>query len=116
MKPCTRSNRSRVWRRTWLLAAHESDLAAPGSYATFERSGAPIVLVRGQDDRIRAFYNSCRHRGAPVVRDACGTAKRLTCQYHSWSYDLTGSLKAVPDARSFAGLDTGRTGHGPRAV
>jgi len=103
----------RVWRRTWLLAAHESDLAGPGSYATFERSGAPIVLVRGQDDRIRAFYNSCRHRGAPVVRDACGTAKRLTCQYHSWSYDLNGSLKAVPDARSFAGLDQAALGMVP---
>lgn len=103
----------RVWRRTWLLAAHESDLSGPGSYATFERSGAPIVLVRGEDDRIRAFYNSCRHRGAPVVRDACGTAKRLTCQYHSWSYDLTGSLKAVPDARSFAGLDQAALGMVP---
>jgi phenylpropionate dioxygenase-like ring-hydroxylating dioxygenase large terminal subunit len=95
----------RVWRRSWLFAAHESDLAEPGSYRTFERSGAPIVLVRGEDGTIRAFYNSCRHRGAPVVRDECGTARRLTCQYNSWSYDLSGTLRAVPDARSFAGLD-----------
>jgi phenylpropionate dioxygenase-like ring-hydroxylating dioxygenase large terminal subunit len=95
----------RVWRRTWLLAAHVTDLAEPGSYTTFERSGAPLVLVRGEDGAIRAFYNSCRHRGAPVVREDCGTARRLTCQYHSWSYDLAGVLKAVPDARSFAGLD-----------
>lgn len=95
----------RVWRRTWLFAAHESDLPEAGSYVTFERSGAPIVIVRGEDGAVRAFYNSCRHRGAPVVRDDCGTARRLTCQYHSWSYDLTGTLKAVPDARSFAGLD-----------
>ncbi len=95
----------RVWRRTWLFAAHESDLAEPGSYRTFERSGAPIVIVRGEDGTVRAFYNSCRHRGAPVVRDDCGTARRLTCQYHSWSYDLAGTLRAVPDVRSFAGLD-----------
>lgn len=99
-----------LWRRSWLFAAHESDLPAAGSYRSFERSGAPIVLVRGQDRRIRAFYNSCRHRGAPVVRESCGTAKRLTCQYHSWSYDLEGELRAVPDARSFVGLDPSALG------
>jgi phenylpropionate dioxygenase-like ring-hydroxylating dioxygenase large terminal subunit len=100
----------RIWRRSWLFAAHESDLVAPGAYRTFERSGAPIVVVRGQDDRIRAFYNSCRHRGAPVVRDACGTSRRLTCQYHSWSYDLEGSLRAVPEERSFVDLDQSQLG------
>jgi phenylpropionate dioxygenase-like ring-hydroxylating dioxygenase large terminal subunit len=99
-----------VWRRTWLFAAHESELVEPGAYKSFERSGAPIVLVRGHDGVVRAFYNSCRHRGAPLTRDDCGTAKRLTCQYHSWSYDLEGELKAVPDARSFAGLDMGALG------
>ena len=100
----------RVWRRTWLFAAHESELAEPGAYVRFERTGAPLVVVRGDDGVVRAFYNSCRHRGAPVVRDACGTAKRLTCQYHSWSYDLAGGLKAVPDARSFVDLDQGALG------
>ncbi len=95
-----------LWRRTWLYAAHTSQLPEPGDHLRFERSGAPLVVVRGQDGVVRAFYNSCRHRGAPVVRDACGTAKRLTCQYHSWSYDLEGHLKAVPSARDFAGLDT----------
>ncbi|MEZ5270517.1 MAG: Rieske (2Fe-2S) protein [Microthrixaceae bacterium] len=59
---------------------------------------------------VRAFYNSCRHRGAPVVREACGTSKRLTCQYHSWSYGLDGELRAVPDERSFSGLDTDSLG------
>ncbi|MCC5951898.1 MAG: Rieske 2Fe-2S domain-containing protein [Acidimicrobiia bacterium] len=101
---------ARVWRRTWLFAAHESELPQAGSYTTFDRAGAPIVVVRGTDGEIRAFYNSCRHRGAPVVRDACGTAKRLTCQYHSWSYDLAGELRAVPEARSFVDLDTAQLG------
>ena len=59
---------------------------------------------------LRAFYNACRHRGAPVTRDECGTARRLTCQYHSWSYGTDGELKAVPDARSFADLDTDALG------
>ncbi len=98
--------RQNLWQRTWVFAAHESDVAEPGDHVTFERTGAPIVIVRGEDGVLRAFYNSCRHRGAPVVRDSCGTSRRLTCQYHSWSYGLDGGLRAVPDDRSFAGLDT----------
>lgn len=100
----------RVFRRTWLFAGHETELPEPGSYKVFSRSGSPIVIVRGKDGVLRAFYNACRHRGAPVTRDECGTAKRLTCQYHSWSYDTEGVLRAVPDARSFAGLDTDELG------
>lgn len=102
----TELEHERVWRRSWLFAGHESELAERGAFKVFTRTGAPIVIVRGQDDVVRAFYNSCRHRGAPVVRGECGTAKRLTCQYHSWSYDTEGVLRAVPDARNFADLDT----------
>jgi len=102
--------RERIFARSWLFAGHESEWPEPGSYRQFTRSGAPIVVVRGDDGILRAFYNACRHRGAPVTRDECGTARRLTCQYHSWSYATDGELKAVPDARSFAGLDTGELG------
>ena len=102
--------REHVFARTWLFAGHESEWPEPGAYRQFTRSGAPIVIVRGEDGVLRAFYNACRHRGAPVTRDECGTARRLTCQYHSWSYGTDGVLKAVPDARSFAGLDVGALG------
>lgn len=98
--------RARVFGRSWLFAGHESEWPEPGAYRLFTRSGAPIVIVRGDDGVLRGFYNSCRHRGAPVTRDECGVAKRLTCQYHSWSYGTDGVLKAVPDARSFADLRT----------
>jgi phenylpropionate dioxygenase-like ring-hydroxylating dioxygenase large terminal subunit len=102
--------RERVFRRSWLFAGHETEWPEPGSYRQFGRTGSPLVVVRGRDGVLRAFYNACRHRGAPVTRDECGTAKRLTCQYHSWSYDTEGVLRAVPEARSFAGLDTGALG------
>ncbi len=105
--------RERIFGRSWLFAGHESEVAEPGSYRQFSRSGAPIVIVRGDDGVVRAFYNACRHRGAPVTRDVCGTAKRLTCQYHSWSYGTDGLLKAVPDSRSFAALDTAELGLTP---
>ena len=100
----------RVFARSWLFVGHESEWPEPGSYRLTARSGAPIVVVRGGDGVLRAFYNSCRHRGAPVTRDECGTARRLTCQYHSWSYGTDGALRAVPDERSFAGLDKGALG------
>ncbi len=100
-----RLEQERVFARTWLFAGHESEWPEPGAYRVTARSGAPIVVVRGEDGELRAFYNSCRHRGAPVTRDECGTSRRLTCQYHSWSYGTDGQLKAVPDARSFVDLD-----------
>jgi phenylpropionate dioxygenase-like ring-hydroxylating dioxygenase large terminal subunit len=95
----------RVFRRSWLFVGHASEWPASGSYRLTTRSGAPIVVVRGEDGVLRAFYNACRHRGAPVTRDECGTARRLTCQYHSWSYGTDGTLKSVPDSRSFVDLD-----------
>jgi len=105
--------REQLWRRSWLLAAREEELAGPGAYLRFERAGAPILIVRGEDGALRAFYNTCQHRGAPVVRDACGSAKRLRCQYHSWTYDLAGKLVGVPDRRDFPKLDESERGLRP---
>ncbi len=102
--------RERIFSATWLFAGHESEWPERGSYRLTTRSGAPIVVVRGDDGVLRAFYNACRHRGAPVTRDTCGTARRLVCQYHSWSYSPDGELKAVPDARSFVDLDKSSLG------
>jgi phenylpropionate dioxygenase-like ring-hydroxylating dioxygenase large terminal subunit len=97
--------REHLWKKCWLLAGREEELEGPGSFRTFDRSGSPLVLVRGGDGVLRGFYNTCQHRGAPVVRDTCGTAKRLRCQYHSWTYDLDGTLLQVPDRRDFTELD-----------
>ncbi len=107
--------RERIFRRGWLFAGHESEWPEPGSYRQYSRTGSPLVIVRGDDGVLRGFFNSCRHRGAPVTRDVCGTARRLTCQYHSWSYGTDGALKGVPDARSFADLDTEALGLVPVA-
>jgi nitrite reductase/ring-hydroxylating ferredoxin subunit len=96
--------RTRLWRRSWLFAAHETELPEPGSYRTLDLAGMPVVVVRGIDGAIRAFFNACRHRGAPVVRDECGTCHLMVCTYHSWSYDHTGRLVRVPDERDFVGL------------
>jgi len=100
--------RERVWKRCWLLVGREEELERPGSFKTWDRCGSPLLIVRAQDGGLRAFYNTCQHRGAPVVRAACGQAKRLRCQYHSWTYDLEGRLVSLPDRRDFSELDESR--------
>lgn len=103
-----------LFKRMWLYAAHDSELPTAGGYALRDIAGANILLTRGDDGIVRAFHNACRHRGAPVVRDDCGTARVLTCQFHSWSYDLCGELVRVPDERDFVDLD--KSERGLRAV
>jgi phenylpropionate dioxygenase-like ring-hydroxylating dioxygenase large terminal subunit len=97
--------REHLWKKAWLLAGRDEDLPEPGSYRTFDRTGSPLLIVRGRDGLLRGFFNTCQHRGAPVVRETCGAAQRLRCQYHSWTYDLDGTLLQVPDRRDFTELD-----------
>ncbi len=87
----------RIFRRSWLCAGREEDIKESGSYVVWDKLGPSIVIVRGKDDKVRAFYNSCQHRGARVVKEECGRGNLLRCQYHSWAYDLEGKLVAVPD-------------------
>ncbi|MEY2642702.1 MAG: hypothetical protein RLZZ368_1349, partial [Actinomycetota bacterium] len=78
----------------------------PGDFITFDDLVHPIIVIRGRDRGLRAYYNTCQHRGAPVVRETSGNSKLLRCQYHSWSYDIDdGHLVSVPDERDFVGLD-----------
>jgi phenylpropionate dioxygenase-like ring-hydroxylating dioxygenase large terminal subunit len=89
-------------RRCWVCVGSVFDLSSAGDYKVVDRwGGAAVLVVRGDDDVIRAFYNTCQHRGAPVVRDECGRAAKLRCQFHSWTYALDGSLASVPGRRDF---------------
>jgi phenylpropionate dioxygenase-like ring-hydroxylating dioxygenase large terminal subunit len=94
-----------VLERSWLFAAHTDELPEPGSFLrldAFERLGHPLFLVRGRDGVIRALYNSCRHRGGPLVTEPTGSvARHLVCKYHAWTYDLTGKLLGFPEAKNF---------------
>ena len=95
-----------LWPRSWVIAGRSEDIPNVGDFFTFDDLGVPILLIRGRDLQVRAFYNTCQHRGAPVVRESSGTSKLLRCQYHSWSYDIdSGQLVSVPDERDFVDLD-----------
>jgi nitrite reductase/ring-hydroxylating ferredoxin subunit len=103
-----RLEKEHVWKRTWLVAGIAGELPSTGSFKTLSINDVPVLLVRGEDDVIRAFYNTCQHRGAMLASRAEGTRQHFACPYHCWTYDLEGKLKFIPDERLFPGLDKSR--------
>ena len=85
-----------LFKASWSLVGHVSDLKNPGDYITAVVANENIVVVRQNDTRIRGFSNVCRHRAGPVAIGS-GNASVLKCQYHGWSYSLTGELMATPE-------------------
>ncbi len=98
------------WPKTWLTAAHISELPEVGSYVLFEELGRSIIISRGEDDVVRAFHNVCRHRASAILLEKQGKAKRFICPYHSWGYSAEGQLVSVPEQRDFACLDKSKRG------
>ncbi len=82
-------------KSVWLYACTVAHIKKPGDYFVFELANNSIVIVRGRDNEVRAFYNSCRHRGARVCEAQRGSAPRLMCPYHQWTYGLDGKLLAA---------------------
>jgi len=85
------------WYRRWVAVAREEELAAPGDWRTVRIGTQSLVVVRDQNE-LRAFHNTCRHRGSVLCTEARGNfaRKRIVCPYHSWTYDLAGQLVATP--------------------
>lgn len=90
-----------IFARVPLLVALACEVPNPGDYIAYDIAGRPLVVIRGDDGVVRTFLDICRHRGAKVTDATCGTARRLMCPYHSWSYDTTGKLVGVPGQDSF---------------
>jgi len=102
--------RLNVFSKTWQLVARTSQLQNPGDFITTRLAGEPIVVVRGADGTLRAFFNVCRHHAAAVVTQPCGQAQILQCPYHGWKYGLDGSLKGMPEFDGVENFD--RAQHG----
>lgn len=87
-----RVEQEKIFGRSWLYLGHETQVPRPGDYVCGYMGEEPVILWRGGDGTIRAFINSCRHRGMKVCRVDAGNASRLTCPYHAWTYDSLGRL------------------------
>ena len=92
----------RIFDRTWLYLAHESELPSPGDYRRRTIAGRPLFVVRGKDGQARAFLNSCTHRGAMVCRQDQGTAESFQCFYHGWTFNNRGELIGVPSPEAYS--------------
>ena len=95
-----------------LVAGLSQDVPRPGDSLLFEEVGQSIVIVRGKDGVLRGFLNMCMHRGSKLVcanpNGKCEPRGRLTCPFHAWSFDLDGTLAAVPGRQGFEGVDMSR--------
>ncbi|MBX9580642.1 MAG: Rieske 2Fe-2S domain-containing protein [Gemmataceae bacterium] len=91
------AEREAVFARTWQLVGRAEQVAAPGAFLTADIAGEPVLVVRGEDGVLRAFFNVCRHRAAPIKTESCGQAAKLRCHYHGWTYDLAGKLRGTPE-------------------
>jgi phenylpropionate dioxygenase-like ring-hydroxylating dioxygenase large terminal subunit len=84
---------AKIVGKQWLLVDHASRLVKAGDWFTFEVTGESIILVRGKDGEIRAFFNVCRHRGSRICLTDQGNSRTLTCPYHAWVWNLEGELQ-----------------------
>jgi choline monooxygenase len=92
-----RAEQEHVFGRSWCVVGRSEQTAVSGSFVTAEVAGWPILVVRDDEGVLRAFLNVCRHRAAPLLTEPCGSATRLRCRYHGWTYDLAGRLRGVPE-------------------
>lgn len=97
-------DRRAVFGASWQPVARLAEVREPGQYASGCTAGEPWVVVRGEDGALRAFSNTCRHKGREVVQGA-GRADALVCGYHAWSYGLDGTLRKAPRVGGIRGFE-----------
>ena len=95
----------KVWSRTWQFAAWTHDIANPGDIAVYRNVGKSALIIRQRDGSVRAFYNSCLHRGRELCTEQVQNQAQLRCPYHGFTWKLDGDLKWVPSAWDFPQVD-----------
>jgi len=92
----------KVWGKVWQWACREEHIPDPGDHYVYEIGHHSIIVVRTQDNGIKAYHNSCLHRGTRFrSEEGCGHTSELRCPYHGWTWTLEGELKSVPCAWDF---------------
>lgn len=109
---------ARIFGEMWVCAGRSDDVARPGAFACATIAGDSVVVVRAQSGRLRAFYNVCPHRGAPLCSEPRGQVASLRCPYHAWTYSLDGELVGAPMLRELRehGFDLARAALRPVGV
>ncbi len=102
---------ARIFERSWVYVAHESELPATGDYKTVVVGTQPLILTRHEDGEIYCLYNRCRHRGAVVCRVERGHSNFFRCRYHNWVYANNGDLIGMSQSTGYPD-DFDRSGYG----
>ena len=84
-----------IFMKVWNYAGHDSQIPDPGDYFCLDVTGVPVIIIRGADNEVRAFYNACRHRGSRIASGE-GHCQKLVCPYHRWTYETDGRLTGTP--------------------
>ncbi|MBE5105809.1 ring-hydroxylating oxygenase subunit alpha [Bacillus thuringiensis] len=94
-----KEEKDKIFSKSWQLVGHVSQVQNAGSFFTAEVAGEPIIVVRGKDEVVRAFYNVCPHRATKLEKNEAGQKKILQCGYHGWTFHLDGKLNKAPNFR-----------------
>ena len=96
----------RIFQRHWICVGRSSEIPQSGNYLTQELDGERFILVRDDQNRVRCFYDVCRHRGARISEGSCGHYKKnIQCPYHAWTYNLRGDLIHAPNMNDVTEFD-----------
>jgi len=107
--------KNRIFWREWLCVGRDADLGEPGDYRVIDIAGESLIVLRTKSGLLRGYYNVCRHRGSQLIpmgsRRSCAAVQasgrfkgNIRCPYHSWTYDLDGTLKKAPNIESSEGF------------
>ncbi|MFJ8812341.1 aromatic ring-hydroxylating oxygenase subunit alpha [Amycolatopsis thermoflava] len=95
---------TRIFERTWVWVAHESELPGPGTFKSTYVGRQPVIVSRDRKGALHTLLNRCRHRGASLCEKPRGKANGFTCPYHAWSYGLDGTLRGIPYPDGYEGV------------
>ena len=100
-----------LFSRAWSFACTTPDVSEPGDYLAVQVGRYPMFVIRDRDGELRAYHNICRHRGTQVLEGKGNQRHGIVCRYHTWTYNLDGSLRGLPKhAELFPDLDVKRIG------
>jgi phenylpropionate dioxygenase-like ring-hydroxylating dioxygenase large terminal subunit len=101
-----------IWQKAWMSIGHTMDAPEKGSYFVYDLPTFKISLlvVRGQDEKVRVFHNVCRHRGNKIIREGSGKKTVFTCNFHGWNFGIDGKLRNITDAKEFENCDPDQLG------
>lgn len=95
----------RMWPKVWTVACTVDHVRAPGDFFEFRCGRYSVIIVRGEDDALRAFQNVCLHRGNQLCEGSGTGLTEIRCPYHRWAWNLDGALREVPSRKGFGVLD-----------